>query len=245
MNKIKGFVIHLERATGRRKHAETLCHALPFAAEIISAIDGQKLSDEEIAAVYQRHKYKPSYPFELSHSEIACFLSHRKAWQAIVDQNLDGGFILEDDVALDYNFLEGWALAAINFTPQHFIRFPFRIKEKGQKIAETATHKLIIPCPVGLGQVAQLVGRNAAEKLLIATEKFDRPVDTLMQLFWETGVHPLSLLPGGVSEISSKLGGSTVQRKRQAGDKLKREFLRPLYRFKIARLSARKAARKS
>lgn len=241
MKKINGFIIHLDRAAERHPHVKNLQNILPFSTQIISAVDGKKLRAEELAA-YQRHLNKPFYPFELSASEIACFLSHRKAWKAIVEQKLDGGFIIEDDVALTDDFTNAWKLALAHFTPQQFIRFPFRMKEKGREIAASATHYLIAPCPVGLGQVAQLVGCEAAEKLLRATEIFDRPVDTTMQLFWQTGVHPLSVLPGGVNEISSTLGGSTIQRKRQTYDKLKREILRPLYRFKIARLSIKKAA---
>jgi GR25 family glycosyltransferase involved in LPS biosynthesis len=105
--------------------------------------------------------------------------------------------------------------------------------------------RIIEPLPVGLGMVAQLVSRDAARKLLAATRKFDRPVDTTVQMFWVTGVRPLAVQPGGVEEISSKLGGSTIKRKKSALDKLGREILRPLYRRRIATLSRKFASRGS
>ena len=45
--------------------------------------------------------YDPAYPFILNNGEIGCFLSFRKAWQNIVDQNLSAGLIFEDDVSLN------------------------------------------------------------------------------------------------------------------------------------------------
>lgn len=100
-------------------------------------------------------------------------------------------------------------------------------------VLNTETLQIIEPVPVGLGMVAQLVGREAAQRLLSATQVFDRPVDTTAQMNWVTGLKPLSVLPGGVREVSVRLGGSTIQKSRSLPDKLKREILRPLYRWKI------------
>lgn len=94
--------------------------------------------------------------------------------------------------------------------------------------------KVIRPERVGLGMVAQLVSREAAIRLLKATETFDRPVDTMVQMDWVLHLEPLAVLPGGVSEISSTLGGSNIKRKAKISDKLAREVLRPLYRAKVA-----------
>jgi len=237
---IKAFIIHLDRARERNQHIVSLQNSIPMATQIIEAIDSDTLDHAAIAAVYRRRLHRPYYPFRLSACEIACFLSHRKAWQAIVDLKLEAALVMEDDVALTAEFAAILAFARQHITAKSFIRFPFRCSEKGTVEAQTAHIRLIRPTPVGLGQVAQIIGYDAARQLLAATRYFDRPVDTLLQLFWITGVRPYSLLPGGVSEISAQLGGSTLKKQRKFKEKLYREIMRPLYRNKIAVLSKKK-----
>ncbi|WP_420961833.1 glycosyltransferase family 25 protein [Brucella sp. IR073] len=235
---IKAFIIHLPRATDRRAQVETLIHELPVPAEIIDAVDGRTLAQAEIDRVYRRHLHKPHYPFRLSVNEIACFLSHRKAWQAIVDQGLAGGLVLEDDVALNGDFPAAFAAARDFLAPDRLIRLPFRPgKESGAELFRTENARIIQPVPVGLGMVAQLIGRDAARRMLALTEQFDRPVDTTMQMTWVTGITTLSVHPGGVEEVSANLGGSTIKQKRSLAHRLSREILRPIYRMRIRSLS--------
>ncbi|MBR7650996.1 glycosyltransferase family 25 protein [Brucella oryzae] len=230
---VKAFIIHLERAADRQSQVEELIRKLPVETEVVNAVDGRTLDMQTIGRVYRRSAHKPRYPFQLSTNEIACFLSHRKAWQAIVDQEIDAGFVLEDDVELTPEFAAAYSAACQILKADSFIRFPFRERENGHVVLTTETSRIIEPVPVGLGMVAQLIGRGAAQRLLSATEVFDRPVDTTVQMHWVTGLKPLSVLPGGVKEISVRLGGSTIQKSRTLPDKLKREILRPLYRWKI------------
>ncbi len=89
------------------------------------------------------------------------------------------------------------------------------------------------PRLIGLGMVTQLVSRNAAAQLLRATEVFDRPIDTLLQMPWATGVAPWSVSPALVREISPTLGGTTLQKSSDMAAKLHREIMRPLYRMQL------------
>lgn len=235
---IRGFVVHLDRARDRMPQVERLMAKLPIPSEIVEAVDGSCLTDAEIDRVYRRRLHKPSYPFEMSIGEIACFLSHRKAWAAIVEQGIDAGLIFEDDVELDDSFHAAFAAAKTCLKPGAFIRFPFRMgKEHGKCVLTQGDVNVIQPTRIGLGMVAQLVSRDAAIRLLAATAFFDRPVDTTVQMSWLTHVSPLAVLPGGVHEISSQLGGSTIKGEKSLMEKLSREVLRPLYRAKIALLS--------
>ncbi|MHC5305714.1 glycosyltransferase family 25 protein [Bartonella sp. LJL80] len=237
MKNVKAFIIHLERAAERQAQVSRLIGNLPCHAEIIKAVDSRELGKADMQAAYRKRLYKPYYPFQLSANEIACFLSHRAAWQQIVDDNLEAGFVIEDDVELGDNFLAAFDFAIRHATPQDFIRFPFRQREDGRIIAQDGEQRLLKPKRIGLGQVAQLVGREAAAKLLQATRQFDRPVDTTMQLYWQTGVHPTVMLPPCVREISSELGGSTIKSRRGLWARIYREIARPLYRRRIAALS--------
>ncbi|MEN5275891.1 glycosyltransferase family 25 protein [Brucella sp. TWI432] len=236
---IKALIIHLARATDRRPQVEKLIQQLHVKAEIIDAVDSRTLSDAEIKRVYRRKLHAPRYPFELSKNEIACFLSHRKAWQAIVDQKLDAGFIIEDDIELTDVFHAAFHAVTNHFEPGSFVRFTFRDREQGREVFRNDQLRIIIPNPIGLGMVAQLVSFDAAKKLLAATQQFDRPVDTTVQMRWVTGLQPLAVIPGGVKEISAELGGTTIQHKKSFKDKLAREILRPLYRMRVRQFSAR------
>jgi GR25 family glycosyltransferase involved in LPS biosynthesis len=232
---IKAFIVHLGRAQQRAAQVDRLIAALPVAAETIDAVDGLTLSEADRDRAYRRNLHKPAYPFALSNSEIACFLSHRKAWTAIVEQGLDAGFVIEDDVELTADFPAAFAAATACLTPGAFVRFPFRAdRETGEEVLSMGATRVIRPQTIGLGMVAQLVSRGAAIRLLQATEMFDRPVDTTVQMEWLLHLSPLAVLPGGVSEISSTLGGTSMKRQSTFAEKLAREILRPLYRAKVA-----------
>ncbi len=237
---IRGFIVHLDRARDRMPQVERLMAKLPVSSEIVEAVDGRCLTEAEINRVYRRKLHKPSYPFAMSQGEIACFLSHRKAWAAIVEQNIDAGLIFEDDVEIDDSFHAAFAAAKACLKPGAFIRFPFRMgKEHGTRVLTQGEINVIQPTRIGLGMVAQLVSRDAAIRLLQATAFFDRPVDTTVQMSWLTHVSPLAVLPGGVHEISSQLGGSTIKSRKTLMERLSREVLRPLYRARIALRSHR------
>jgi len=210
----------------------------PISAEILDAVDAQRMSNAQRASLYLPQMYTPHYPFVLRDSEIACFQSHRKAWQRIINQGLDGALIVEDDVELDADlFSSAFYMAQKYLEPASYIRFPIKNRETPQKILDSSNNqRLFIPRNIGLGMQAQLVGARAAKVLLAATEQFDRPVDVLIQMSWLTGIYPSCVIPAGVHEVSKNLGGSTIGKKMQISEKLKREILRFIYRKKIARL---------
>lgn len=232
---IETFVIHLKRAQQRREHVENLIATLPFRGHIIEAVDGRTISHDEKKQYYQLNLHKPSYPFAMSDNEIACFMSHRKAWRAIVESELDAALVMEDDAQPASGFQDSLDLAIAHIDKSGFIRFPFRDgREKGETIQNGDNVKLIQPRCAGLGMVAQLISKRCAEQLLHKTEKFDRPVDTLMQMHWVTGIYPQSTVPGGICEVSNTLGGTTLEKRRNLRLKLKREILRPIYRLRIS-----------
>ncbi len=233
---VAAFIIHLGRAEKRGEHVRGLIRRLPVKAEIVEALDALDMSDDEVRAVYSRSLHSPHYPFALRVSEVACFLSHRKAWQAIVDRNLDAGLIIEDDVDVDdAAFATQLKLAMDSVKQSDYIRFPrWPRGEKGPEVARAGTNSLIEPALPGLGMQMQLVGRHAAAALLAATERFDRPVDTTIQMRWLHPIRILSARPITIREIDFNLGGTVVQGKNKTVlARLSREILRPCYRVSL------------
>lgn len=235
---IRGIIIHLERATERAAHVAALRETLPIPSEILPAIDARTA---DLTAYRPDPGLDPRYPFPLHDTEIAIFLSHRAAWQRILDADLPGGLVLEDDVTFDREtFPSALALARDVLTPNRVVRLPFKNREGiGDIVAERDGICAFRPDVVGLNLQATLVGRDAARGLLAASETFDRPVDSWMQMTWEHGVDILTLWPTGVSELSAGLGGSTQGKRRGIGARLVAELARLRYRRAIAARSRR------
>jgi GR25 family glycosyltransferase involved in LPS biosynthesis len=232
----EAFIIHLARAEARKPQVERLAATLPLPINVINAVDGLALGDREIEAAYRRHLYRPRYPFALRKAEIGCFLSHRKAWQAIIDRGLDAGLIVEDDVEPDEElFGPALELAMKTIRPGDYIRFPYRSHtDSGAEVAKTGGVLLVEPTHVGLGMQLQLVGREAAAELLKATETFDRPVDTTIQMRWLAKIRILAVRPPAVRQIGHLLGGTVVQKKsKPLSEVLSREVKRAWYRLAL------------
>ncbi len=239
-DKYKSFIIHLQRSSGREAQVKDLIGKSPFETEIVDAVDGAKLSQAEIDACFsEKPLQQPVYPFGLNAGEIGCFLSHRRAWQKIVDQDLAAGLVFEDDVQIDPDVFDTALEAAKAWSPEYgFIQFQVReVAADSPELGQIGCNRLFRPVPTLLRCSAQLVNNATAKKLLKATARFDRPVDTLLQMHWVTGVQPVCVVPSGVTDRTQETGGSTLSLKRPLHVKIQREIQRFAYRRKIVRLS--------
>lgn len=247
--KIAAFIIHLARAAQRRPQVDALRQALSsLPVGIIDAVDGSALSERETAVVFQPELLEPVYPFALRPGEIGCFLSHRAAWQAILDQGLDAGLVLEDDVEIDSAvFADALATALPEIGKAGAIQFQVReIRQPGPVVVQNGDSAIHLPVVTPLRCACTLYSAAAARRLLDTSLPFDRPVDTFIQMHWITGVKPAIVVPSGVREVSAAIGGTTIQsttaeKKRGLVATLKRELRRFLYRRRVAALSARAA----
>lgn len=238
---VSALIIHLARSVERKAQAQALTTSLPCSAEIMAAVDGREITDDQVAARYRRTLHGPRYPFELSRGEIACFLSHRAAWSAIVERGLDAGLVVEDDVAVGGAFPKVFAEAVRLIEPGDYVRFPrWERGEAGKTVHGTRDMSIIEPFLPMLGMQAQLIGREAARLLLAATETFDRPVDSIVQMQWLHGARVLSARPIVICEIDRELGGTVLQKKKKGFiERLHHELYRPLMRSAIVRRNRR------
>lgn len=192
----KIFVINLDERPDKFKNAEDQLIAQNFKCERISAIRGSNLTKVHIQQAYDEAANKKHYMKTMSVGEIGCYLSHRAAWQKIVNENLDYAIILEDDCKLEDNFkklptlieqLSGW----------DYIKLTGPRGRK--KIQDTATlsdgfsiahyNKVPISTP---GQVVSLKG---AQTLLANSQPFFRPVDVDLQQYWEKHIDIIGIEP--------------------------------------------------
>lgn len=245
--KIEALIIHLARAAQRKPQVERLLAACPVPAHVLDAVDGRAMAQQDIDAVYSRKSlHAPSYPFEITAGEVGCFLSHRKAWQAIVDRGLDAGLIIEDDVEIDVNaFAPALELAKAHVGEMGYIQFQTRpVPGRAAPVASGGAALLVRPRVAPLRTSAQLVSRAQASYLLTLTERFDRPVDGFLQMSWVTSNALCCVVPSGVSDRTQETGGSTISVKPAVSvfsalpGKFMREIRRVCYRRAVRAYSA-------
>jgi len=130
------------------------------------------------------------------------------------------------------------ACAAEHIGTLGYIQFQTRPLRGAAPVAVRAGEiTLCRPRVIPLRMSAQLVSHAAARRLLAATETFDRPVDSFLQMRWETSQDIFVAVPSCVSDIARALGGSTISVRRPLSAKIPREFKRAVYRARISRLS--------
>lgn len=236
--RIETLIIHLARATARRAQVDGLLAGSPYPAHVISAVEGCMLSAEHTERVLsERPLFKPRYPFPLNPGELGCFLSHRTAWQLIVDKDLEAGLVLEDDVALLDGFAEAAAFAAEHVSELGYIQFQTRQILECRSLVKKGNLRILQPAVTPLRTSAQMVSNAAARKLLALTEQIDRPVDTFLQSHWHTGLKPCCVAPSGVEDRTAQSGGSTISTRQPLSEKLGREWKRLRYRRSVKRRS--------
>jgi glycosyl transferase, family 25 len=231
----KAFIIHLERASSRLPNVQSLRANLPIESEVIPAVDGARLTQQEVDQAYARRRFRPTYPFALTPTEVGAFLSHRAAWRGIVDQALDFAFIFEDDAEIDAPaFARLVEFVAAERRTWDYVLLPATPIRGGTAITRRGELSLLRPDAPPLRAIAQIVSRAAAERLLERTLPFDRPIDTTLQMTWVTGQPLMVASPSPVRDVSLKTGGSTVQRKSMSlVERLRHEALRPIYRAQV------------
>jgi glycosyl transferase family 25 len=231
----KAFILHLERARAREATVQTLRASLPIESEVLAAVDGSQLTPREVDEVSAPRRFRPSYPFPLTRTEVAVFLSHRAAWRRIGEEDLDFAFIFEDDAEIDRAaFTALVEFVALERRAWDYVLLPAQPIRSGTPVASRGGLTLLRPDAPPLRAIAQIVSRAAAKRLLERTLPFDRPIDTLMQMTWVTGQPLMVASPSPIRDVSRETGGSTVQRKSMGFlDRLRHEAMRPIYRAQV------------
>ncbi len=87
------FALSLPRVRSRRANIISQLQATGLDFEIIDGVDAQEVKPEMLAV--------PKDAWSLKTGEVACYLSHLKMLQRVVDYGLDYAIILEDDVQIN------------------------------------------------------------------------------------------------------------------------------------------------
>jgi len=110
MQSIPVLVISLARATDRRTAICSHLERLEIEYELVDAVDGSALTDVDIA------KYVAPGQ-KLHRGAVGCYMSHVRAYEAIVSRNIPVALVLEDDARVDRRVkgLIATGLASLDF----------------------------------------------------------------------------------------------------------------------------------
>ena len=93
-------MINLPQSSGRRRHIESELRHAGLDYEIVPAVDGVRLKDEERARLVDAEAVARS-PDWLRPGIIGCSLSHLEVYRRIVASGERFAFVIEDDVSFD------------------------------------------------------------------------------------------------------------------------------------------------
>jgi glycosyl transferase family 25 len=184
------YVLNLARAADRCARIERAAADVGVTLDFIEAVDGRTLTDAQRNLVDHRRRRRIT-PFLLSDNEIGCWLSHRRAMQALVETGQAMAAILEDDVTLLPEFPH--VLDALQHQGGPFDVVTLYRNFQRDPAFETCR---ALPCGVSLGRIAPMqtgavgyvITRQAAKKFLAATPRFVHAVDKEMHRYWASGL---------------------------------------------------------
>jgi glycosyl transferase family 25 len=100
-SRFKAFVVSLAGSADRRRLMAGQLDQPGFPAwEFLDAVEGRKLSAEELQRRYDADAARARYGKELSLGHIGCALSHLEAYRRMQSEDLDAALILEDDALI-------------------------------------------------------------------------------------------------------------------------------------------------
>jgi len=194
------WVINLKRSADRRAFITAHLRDLGLSFELIEAADGEALSTEELAAVYQAALCTPR---PLTPGEIGCALSHLRLYQRQMDEGHEAVVILEDDAIVDPSFLDTMAQLArlpIDWELLLLCRSDAQVSFWGRQ-ALSDHHRCVRFASLAHATTGYLLRRSGAAKLLAHGYPILRPADCLTGGGCLTGVRLYGLDPPCVSAL--------------------------------------------
>ena len=194
---------------------------------------------------YSEKRNKLNYHKPLTDGEIGCYIAHRNAWKAILNDDVDFGLVLEDDAFLKDNLKfilnnlhslkTEWdvlKLADLSISPRKSINI-----EKFHKFDVQSYIKPPTLC------IAEVITKEGAKVLLNLSNTFGRPVDVDKQWFRFKGLKINGIKPYPVncnnqfkSEIDSIQNRKySLSFKERFIRRLKRIELNIIYKIKLLR----------
>lgn len=173
---MKTLVINLDRSADRLAHSHEQFGRVGIDFDRVQAVDGRTLKNEVIDNISLSDDWpKPTV------SEFACFMSHRKCWDILVDSHEKYAAIFEDDIILTRDatkFLSNtdWIPSGVNLLRLETFKMKVYFKRWGKVPANNRHLMKMLSFHSGTG--GYIISRELAAKLLKLTNRYmPAPID--------------------------------------------------------------------
>jgi glycosyl transferase family 25 len=221
----KVYYINLDKSTERRNFMESQFKKLNIPVTRISATYGKNLDVDFLHKEKSKHNIFAHFPYP-NDGEIGICLTHFKLWKLLSEQPEDYSIILEDDALIHDDFFKDLEELLSLITTNDFLDISGK---KGFYSLEKSTllNKFLMPPVLMIGQI---IGKNAAKKLVDNLSDYYAPIDVMKQDVYKHKVPLYSTNKQYVVSIDKKMGGSTIQQNNLPKfNKVKREIIRPFW----------------
>lgn len=196
------WVINLPRSTERRAYIVAHLQELGLPFEIVPAVDGQMLTQDELTEFYSLEQTLACIGRELVPGEIGCSLSHLRLYERMVTEGVEMALILEDDAVIDPEVLEllakpeafppGWELLLLYHSEGQMSWWHRR-----PLTGRFRTGRFVQPT---YGTAGYLITQGGARKILAQAYPVRAPSDHWTGGHMNTGVQLYGLEPCGIAQ---------------------------------------------
>lgn len=176
---IKSYLINLDRSEERLKRFEGIAVSLRLTVVRIPAVDGSRFTPAEL----KTYENSASRFGPLGPGEIGCFLSHRIAWETILQNDDEWAAVFEDDVYLSRDATTllddvSWIPQGTDIIKLETTRIPVSLGDQEGEVTFTEIPRKLFPLlsPHG-GAGGYLISRHAARELIGDPETVRDPID--------------------------------------------------------------------
>ncbi|AMM84960.1 glycosyltransferase family 25 protein [Martelella sp. AD-3] len=175
------FVINLDRDTERLAAITSIMAARGLDFTRLAASDARLLGDHEAARL---SAFPAPFSREMTRGEIGCYLSHRRAWAALLESDAPSATIFEDDVEISaatravLDGLESRLPAGVDVVKFETSMKPAELARKTELTLGDHAVKRLVGCHIG--SAGYVITRQGAETMLARSEKLFVPVDAAL-----------------------------------------------------------------
>lgn len=212
------YIITLRGAAKRQTQCTNAMKRLGLHFEFFDAVEGAKLSSEEIKSIYDVHGNARLYKHPLSLPEIGCYLSHFELWKRIASGNENGAFLFEDDFQPQPGFINVVRAISHANLENCMVKLHACHLSHGSDIGKLPNgYKLIMPHHIPGMTLGYAIDKVAAIKLAAQALPITRPVDMEIKHWWKFDLPVLvvtpSLLHVNLPETGSMIEASRIKSK--------------------------------
>lgn len=215
MGRIKTYIINLPKDLERKESILKKIGQLScLDIELIKAVYGKELADEEKEKLFNKEKYVRYYGRFVLPGEIGCTLSHRKCYQRLLDSEQEFVLILEDDARfvdadLSSEFIDSIS-DFMNTSDPTVLLLHSDFDYVGKKVSFCNKYSLY-RVHDALFATAYLINKNAARLLL--QKRYPYWVADDWRLFRRWGIRIYSLYPSVVIQQWDRFTSSILEKR--------------------------------